>query len=177
VSADNTFSLPITNLACDAIIGGFEDGTFKPDAPVNRAQMSKFIRRAFSIPVDTSCPDFPDVPSNNTFYTEITSLKCSGVIGGFEDGSFKPDLEVTRGQAMKFVMNGLRYAKSDSSYLVYTGSDEPFSDVSGDNTFYEVIMAAAMNDIVNGYQNGTFQPQSPTSRGAMSKMVDFARKK
>jgi hypothetical protein len=171
------FYTPIMNLACDQIVSGFEDGTFQPENTVTRAQMAKFIRRAFAITEDTSCGNFPDVEPDHVFYTEITSLKCSGIVSGFEDGSFKPDEQVTRGQAMKFVMNGLRTSKNDSSYLSYDHSDQQFPDVEPGNTFYEVIMAAYTSNIVNGFEDGSFQPAAYTSRGAMAKMVDFAREK
>jgi hypothetical protein len=173
-----TFYEQIESLAEDNVVGGFEDGYFRPEYPVTRAQMSKFVRRAFfGTETDTSCGDFDDVDSDHAFYTEITTLKCNDVIGGYEDGTFKPDELVTRAESMKFAMNGLRVSKEDSSYLAYDGDEERFSDVPTDYTFYEVIMAASENGIVSGYEDDTFKPEDFTSRGAMSKMVDNARNK
>jgi subtilisin family serine protease len=177
VPASHTFYTPILNLARDGIVSGFEDGAFKPDQPVTRGQMAKFIKNAYGFGTDTSCGAFPDVGTDNTFYDVVTTLKCKGVIGGFEDGTFKPDLNVTRGQAMKFVMQGLRVREGDGAYLMYTGSTQVFGDVPVTYTFYEQIMAAEENGIVGGYGDGTFGPEDETSRGAMSKMVDNARTK
>jgi subtilisin family serine protease len=172
-----TFYTPIMNLAEDGVVSGFEDGTFKPDQPVTRGQMAKFIKNAYGFGTDTSCGAFPDVGTDNTFYKEITTLKCRGVIGGFEDGTFKPELNVTRGQAMKFVMEGVREREGDGNYLRYTGTSQVFSDVPSSYTFYEQIMSAEENGIVGGYEDGSFGPEDETSRGAMSKMVDNARNK
>jgi hypothetical protein len=172
-----TFYEQIVSLSENDIVSGYEDGYFRPAYLVTRAQMAKFIRRAyFASETDTSCGAFPDVSSDNPFYTEVTTLKCKGIIGGYEDGTFQPDALVTRAEAMKFVMFGLREREGDMDYLAYTGSEERFSDVPTDNAFYEVIMAAAENGIVGGYEDGTFQPGDQISRGAMSKMVDNARK-
>jgi hypothetical protein len=177
VPVSNTFYTPIMNLARDGIVSGYEDGSFKPEQPVTRGQMSKFIKNAYKIKTDTGCGDFPDVSKSNTFYTEITTLKCKGVIRGFDNGSFRPDLYVTRGQAMKFVMEGLRSFHEDNAYLLYSGSDQLFIDVPTDYAFYEYIMAAEQEGIVSGYGDGYFHPDAVSTRGAMSKMVDNARVK
>jgi hypothetical protein len=173
-----TFYNQIENLAGDDIVGGFEDGFFRPNYPVTRAQMSKFIRRAyFGGETDTSCGAFPDVSSDNPFYTEVTTLKCKGVISGYEDGNFQPNWYVTRAEATKFVMFGLREREGDMGYLAYKGTDQAFTDVPPSYAFYEVIMAASTNGIVGGYEDGTFLPDIQTTRGVMSKMVDNARNK
>jgi hypothetical protein len=177
VPVQQTFYRHIQNLTCDGVVSGYEDGTFKPQQTVTRGQMAKFIRRAYSLPAKTSCTSFSDVSTDHTFYTDIISLKCTGIIGGFEDGTYKPEQTVTRGQAMKFIINGLRASKKDSRYLQYTGKDQRFTDVPPSHTFYELIMAAQAENIVNGFDDGTFKPTDATSRGAMSKMVDNARSK
>jgi uncharacterized surface protein with fasciclin (FAS1) repeats len=171
-----TFYDQIMTLSNDGIVNGYEDGYFRPMFPLTRAHMAKFVRRTFfGYSADTSCEAFPDVGTDNPFYTEITTLKCKGIVGGFEDGTYKPDQNVTRGEAMKFVVEAMRSATGDENYLAYTGSEEPFSDVPTDYTFYEVIMAAQTNGIVSGYEDETFLPGSFTTRGAMSKMVANAR--
>lgn len=170
-----TFYTFIKNLVDDNIVSGYPDGSFKPEEPVTRGAMSKFIKNAMNIQTDTSCGAFSDVPTSHTFYSNIMSLKCAGVITGYEDGTFKPNDTVTRGAAMKFVMNGLRISKDDPNYLSYTGDTQTFPDVSTAHIFYEYIMSASTNGIVSGYEDGTFQPDNTTTRGAMSKMIDNAR--
>jgi hypothetical protein len=172
-----TFYDHIVRLAEDDVVGGYGDGLFRPNYPLTRGQMAKFIKNANNVDTDTSCGDFPDVDENNTFYTEITSLKCADIISGYEDGTFRSDIRVSRGEAMKFVMEGLRSTKGDDTYLGYTGQEQPLSDVPPTYTFYEHIMAAYTNDIVSGYEDGTFLPSSLTTRGAMAKMIDNARNK
>lgn len=172
-----TFFSPIRDLSEDAIVSGYDDQYFRPERSVSRGEMAKFIQRAFSLEQDTSCPPFSDVPETYSFYDSVTSLKCAGIVSGFADGTYQPEKSVTRGEAMKFVMKALRNYKQDADYLAYSGSAEPFSDVPVDSTFYEVIMAAHAHTVVSGYEDGTFQPDTYTLRGAMSKMVDYARDK
>lgn len=177
VSENHMFYTPVTNLAEDTIISGFPDGYFRPSVAVTRGAMAKFIKNAYGFGDNTSCGNFPDVPSTHVFYKEITTLKCNGVISGYPDGTFKSEVNVDRGAAMKFVIEGLRKKNNNSNYLKYTGSAQPFSDVPTSYIFYEYIMAAYTNGIVSGYPDGTFKPTVTTDRGAMSKMVDNARNK
>jgi hypothetical protein len=177
IPSSYAFNDHIVSLMQDGIVNGYDNGYFNPNWLVNRAQMSKFIRRAYAFENNTTCGDFPDVPSTHTFYTEIMSLKCAGVISGYEDGTFRPDELVTRGQSMKFIMEGLRSKKDDPDYLKFTDTKYVFNDVNPGDVFYEQIMAGYDSGIVSGYSSEYFGTNWYTSRGAMSKMIDLARSK
>jgi hypothetical protein len=170
-----TFQEHIQNLTCDGVVGGYEDKTFRPDTSVTRAEMAKFITNAFQLPTNTTCQPFSDVPSNHTFYPVIMSLKCNGVSSGYEDGTYKPDEPIRRGEAMKFVVRGARIGADNSSLFSYNGSDIRFADVPSDYTFYEVIMGASNQQVISGFESGLFEPDAFITRGAMAKIVDNAR--
>ncbi|MBD3363504.1 hypothetical protein GF362_07350 [Candidatus Dojkabacteria bacterium] len=172
----HTFESYINNLYADGIVSGYSDNTFRPDFPVSRGAMAKFVRKGLGFEINTSCGDFPDVSSSYAFYNDIQTLKCEGVISGYGDGEFKPERLVTRGQAMKFLIEGARAKTGNPEFLAVEGI-EGFPDVPQTYTFYENIMAAYGNDIVSGYSTGYFKPDDPVTRGAMSKMVDNTRKK
>jgi hypothetical protein len=175
VPLDHTFYEFIENLASDEVVGGYDDGTFRPDDFVTRGQMSKFIANGFGFTeLDNSCGDFPDVSPGYTFYNQITTLKCKGVVAGYVDGTYRPEELVSRGQAMKFVISGARIARGDSTFLANT-QDDIFPDVPRSNVFYEYVMSAYSNAIVNGYPDGNFGPEDPVNRGAMAKMVSNTR--
>lgn len=177
VDSSNIFASHINNLTCDGIISGYPDKTFRPTLAVTRGEMAKFIRKSYGIDQDTSCDSFPDVPASYTFYTDITSLKCAGIVSGYTDGTFRPDIHVSRGEAMKFLMEGLRYRKNDPNFQLYTQSDTVFTDVTPTHTFYEPIMAGYTLGIVSGFSSDTFRPQENTLREQMAKIVDIARQK
>lgn len=167
----------IESLANDGIVSGYENGFFNPNQDVSRAQMAKFIRRAYAFNEDTHCGAFPDVPETHTFYTDATTLKCRGIISGYEDGTFRPDERVLRGQSMKFIMQGLRVKKNDPDYFKFTDTKYVFNDVNPGDVFYEQIMAGYDSGIVSGYSSEYFGTNWYTTRGAMSKMIDLARSK
>ena len=167
VEYNHTFNTYICNLKKDRVIGGYPDGTYQPESLVSRAAMAKFIKNGFKIPTNTSCGDFSDVPKSHPFYTHITSLKCAGVIGGFPDGTYKPESFVDRGSMSKFIVNG--------SGLSLGGSCSQFSDVNINHPFAPYIRTLKCRNIIGGYPDGTYQPEAQVSRGAMAKFIDNAR--
>jgi hypothetical protein len=175
VPSDHVFYSVIDNLMQDGVINGYPDGTFRPDDEVSRAEMAKFVVNALGIEENTSCSAFSDVPEDHVFYTPIMNLKCNGIVTGFEDGSYKPDAFVTRGQATKFLVEGLAHTFAAGETFLYTGKEVAFSDVDNTHVFYRHIMTAYEKKILSGYEDGSFQPDITITRGAMAKMVDFSR--
>lgn len=170
----------IENLSGLSIMNGYDDGTyFKPNQYITRGEMAKIIKNAFGLPTVTSCQKFTDVNPGQLFYTDITSLKCLGIITGFSDGTFRGDLQVSRVQAVKFVMQAVRVKQGNSNYLRYSGSAIRFSDIPTSHPFYEFVMSASEPGvgIVSGYGDNTFKPGDSITRGAMAKIVDIARAK
>lgn len=107
VDSNNPFYKEINTLKCKGIIGGFEDRTFRSESLVNRGEMAKFIKNSFKFETDMSCSEFTDVDSENDFYGHITTLKCKEIVNGFDDGTYKPENSVTRGETAKFIINSI----------------------------------------------------------------------
>lgn len=82
------------------IIGGYADGTFRPNEIVTRAQAAVMIGRAKGLPgekpVDTR---FPDVPASVTGSGYIYELEKIDAITGYGNGTYRPHQPVNRGDA------------------------------------------------------------------------------
>lgn len=171
----DTFETYIKRLIDGKIVSGYSDGTYKPDELVSRGQLAKFIFNAFDITQDKTCDEFPDVDLTDTFYTEIMSLKCAGIVTGFSDGTYKPEDPVTRGEVTKFITKALE----KKGINVDLNKSENFSDVDDDDKF--IIYIAYLSsirfegqNIINGYSDGEFKSLKFITRGEMSKMVDIS---
>ncbi|HYP19551.1 MAG TPA: S-layer homology domain-containing protein, partial [Chloroflexia bacterium] len=131
-----------------------------------------------STPVATSTAcsvQFSDVPNTNTFYANIRCLACRGIMGGYSDGTFRPNNNVTRGQLSKIVANSASFNEPVSG--------QTFEDVDPDSTFYEYIERMASRGIIGGYPCGGmgepcgtgdrpyFRPNANATRGQISKIV------
>jgi hypothetical protein len=86
------------------IVEGYPDGTFLPDAPVTRAEaLAMLIRaaRAQELPSETMNIHFSDVPENTWFAPWVRIGLNLALIDGYDDGSFRPHLAITRAEAAK----------------------------------------------------------------------------
>ena len=99
----------IQKLVACGIVNGFTDGTFKPDDLITRGQAAimaaNFLYYCGVKGKDYSKP-FPDTAGH---YADdhIQTLQHYGIVNGYEDGEFKPDKEISRGQSAMYVANCL----------------------------------------------------------------------
>lgn len=90
------------------IITGYTGGMFRPDNNITRAQLSKVIVAARGWPIDTTGgPHFIDVPPSHAFYNYIETAYNHGIITGYQDSTFRPDNNATRGQVSVIVYRAI----------------------------------------------------------------------
>jgi hypothetical protein len=114
---------------------------------------------------------FTDITSTNSYYTAVKYLKDNGIVGGYPDGSYKPDTTINRAEFTKIVVGSIinspdeltnceaHYA-SQSSYMLTLFTDVEFAMVGGNipDWYFDYVCIAKLNNIVSGYPDGTFQP-------------------
>jgi len=91
----------IVYVQSQGIVGGYPDGTFQADRNINRAEFTKIVIEATNNDI-TGFRCFPDV-IEQWFAKYICTAKNLGVIGGYPDGTFKPDQEVSFVEAAKII--------------------------------------------------------------------------
>jgi glucose/arabinose dehydrogenase len=180
VPPDHPFYPFVRCLACRGIIGGYADGTFRPYNPTTRGQMAKIVSNAagFSDPIPSNRQTFSDVPPTHTFWVYIERLAWRGIVGGYADGTFRPDNWVTRGQMTKFASNAAGF------YEPVPAGRQTYTDVPPGHTFWEYIERLSARGIISGYECGRppagpcdpqrrpwFLPDSTITRGQTSKIV------
>ncbi len=105
------------------IIEGFEDGTFKPEETVTRAQMAAIICRTIGYEEQAQSSNgstvFNDVADTHWASGYINVAQSLGIINGYGDGNFGPEDKVTYEQAVKMIVSALGYdlaAQSKGGY-------------------------------------------------------------
>lgn len=88
------------------IVQGYSDGTFRPDAPVTRAEALKMLLLAsrMELPTPTNqgnTSDFPDVEQSDWFMPFVRSAKALGIVRGYSDGTFRPQARISRAEVAK----------------------------------------------------------------------------
>lgn len=103
----------IYELAAKGVIVGFaEDGTFRPEDPVTRAQFAAMINRAFNRPVIRRPVDFADVPANYWGRSAIERAYTTGFMAGYPGNLFRPNENIPRAQVLVSLSAGLDYANN-----------------------------------------------------------------
>lgn len=164
VPSDYTYYSAITNLTAEGIINGFEDGTFKPEDPVTRAQFTKIICYALNVgSIKYSEADrakFPDVDPNHWAIDNITTAKNSGIINGYDDGTFKPENSVLYEQAVKMAVCALGYPEDRAERAGGTAGAYP-------NGYLNLASKAKLLDKITGAKIG-----EPLTRGRVAQLID-----
>ncbi len=172
VPGTHPFAANIAWLATSGITTGYADGTFRPDAVVNRGSMAAFLYRYAGNPVFNApaVSPFKDVPTSHAFYKEITWLASTGVTSGYADGTYKPDAPVTRQSMAAFLWRFAGFPEPE-------GPNPTFTDVGAGHTFAAPIRHLAVAAITTGYADGTFKPGAPVTRQSMAAFIQRADQK
>lgn len=116
VAGDYAHYEAITALVDQGIINGYEDGTFKPENTITRAEFSKLLAVSsapsgytFSA-TTTTFPDIADMNAPHGWAVPYISYAVSTkAINGYTDGTFQPGNNVTYGEAIKMIVCTLGY--------------------------------------------------------------------
>jgi carboxypeptidase T len=104
VPTTNPFYTYIETAYNGHIVSGYADDTFRWGNNVTRGQLSKIVVLARQWGTDTTGgPHFSDVPPTHPFYEHIETAYAHGIISGYDDGTFRPGNDATRGQIAKIV--------------------------------------------------------------------------
>jgi hypothetical protein len=137
-------------------IGGYPDGTFKPDNPITRAEFMALTNRGFGFTAmsDTS---FSDVPSTAWYASVVRAAKAAAYIGGYPDGTVKPNAPISREEVAAIIA---RIKKLPGN----TAKADSFTDAASLTWSKAVVGAVAQATIMSGYPDGSFGPKRPITR-------------
>ncbi|MBE0448229.1 MAG: S-layer homology domain-containing protein [Actinobacteria bacterium] len=151
----------VNNLISRGIIGGYPDGSFRPNSNITRAEFAKMVCLAMEWTLENPAnPSFSDVGNNHWAYTYVETARAHGAINGYPDGTFGPARNITRAEIAKIVAKTLNLS---------TGTNI-LTDI-GTHWAKDYINSCAKAGIVNGYPDGTFRPNSTATRAEAAKMI------
>ncbi|MGF1538003.1 MAG: DUF1565 domain-containing protein [Elainellaceae cyanobacterium] len=107
----------IEALAAQDIIGGFPDGTYRPNDPVTRAQFAAILNKAFTSPPKRTGQEFVDVQRSFWGYSAIQSAYQRGFLSGYPGQVFLPSRDIPRVQVLVSLASGLELNSSSATAL------------------------------------------------------------
>ncbi len=107
---------------------------------------------------------FTDLDQNDESFVAINFLKNNDIVRGYPDGSFKPESNVSRVEALKFIYEGLNKEVKPKAVLEFSDTDS--------KAWYARYIAAAQNEgVVKGYPGNLFKPANSVTRAEFIKML------
>lgn len=167
ITCDNKFLIFIRKMKTRGITTGYSDNTFRVDIPINRAEASSLLARAFQIntSIDINSNPFTD-DITGVHKQNLLMLHNLSVINGYSDGSFRSSANITRGEFTKILFKTIQIKKNN-----ILEAENTFPDIHSASPFKGYIGFLTTNGLVNGYSDGTFKSDEYITRGQITKMI------
>ena len=148
-----------------AYIMGYPDGTVQPEGEITRAEACTIF---FRLLTDSSrdyyfarTNDYSDVNRGDWFNNAISTLSNAGIVTGYNDGTFRPNQPITRGEMAKIIAN----------FANLKSGGKTFTDLAGHWSKSYVELAAG-NGWIAGYPDGSFRPDQKITRAETVTMIN-----
>lgn len=139
-------------------VNGYADNTFRPNKQVNRAEFVTMLARALKLP-ESGAGTFKDasaIPAWASAYA--AQAAAAGIIGGYEDGTFRPEQQLTRAELTVMIVRALGITVDPRAKLSFADSSEV------PNWAVPYIAAAAEKSLVSGTGQNRFAPNQTATR-------------
>ncbi len=137
VNEGDWFNNNVSTVAAAGIVNGYEDGTFKPNNYITRAEFAAIAARFTSL-LHEGESLFNDT-TGHWAEEAINNAAITGWISGYDDGSFEPDANITRAEAITLINRVLyRYVREDN---LHTDMNK-WADNTEDKWYYEAVQEA-----------------------------------
>lgn len=146
-------------------VSGYQDGTFKPDRTITRAEFSKLINNALKTEKKSTL-NFSDVSSKEWFYEEVQKSVASGFFSGYENNTFRPNNPIKREEVAKVVSSAITTGEADG---------EGATNLKDYNNIQEWAKSS-VNSVYNkgyilGYPEGMYRPEKALTRAEAVKII------
>lgn len=151
-------------------IRGYTNGQFKPNANITRAEFASLISRVFNLNAATGqSANMSDI-SSHWAKEAIEQLAGAGVLGGYSDGTFRPNQAISREEIVVILSRIVNLNSMNQD-----DSKGNFTDLSTANSYAtQAIKSAAKAGIVSGRNDGEFDPHGNTTRAEALTIIQNA---
>ncbi|WP_218079476.1 S-layer homology domain-containing protein [Anthocerotibacter panamensis] len=157
----------VETLSQQGVIGGFPDGTFRPNNFITRAQFAAIAAKALNLPTSGGGDQFVDVSRGYWASRAIQAVSSSGLVTGFPDGTFRPEDRITRAQALVILAKALPQSATDAQALAAYRDSRAVPEWA----MASVTKAASARIIVNFPNSDEIEPNSLATRGEVAALM------
>ena len=155
----------ILQLAEAGLVNGMDAHHFEPERKVTRAMFVTILGRMNGLNADFIAPiSFSDVSEADWFAPYVTWASLSGIVNGYDDGTFAPNREITREQMALILVRyceayGFRLPEEDVPAFTDEEKISPWA--------LEAVLKSRRCGLINGREDGSFDPMGTATRGEM----------
>lgn len=150
------------------LMAGVSSAVFDPNAKFTRTHVVQVLYNLEGKPSVTGKTTFVD-SVNHWAATPILWAEQTGVVGGYENGTFQPNKAVTREELAQMLYN---YAKYKEIILPAVGDLSMFPDGDKVSSWAQTAMKWATGlGVINGYEDNTLRPGGNTTRAEAASMI------
>lgn len=147
VASGDWFNVTVSSLAQMGVIAGYEDGSFRPNAPITRAEFAAIATRFFAERGVTYNEGlFADITGDEWFADVVAAAAERGLLGGYPDGTVRPNATITRAESCA-VVNRTLDRRPDAKHLLPAGEIRVWPDNPADGWYY-----ADVQEATNGHE-------------------------
>lgn len=150
------------------IINGYQDGTFKPENSVNRAELLKILIESLKLDdfnkdeFDQNC--FADVAKCEWYTPYVCYAKEKSWVKGYTDNTFKANQAVSKVEALKIILNAYGFVMPERL------NEQPFDDILISEWFAPFIKVAKDKNFLEE-KSGNFEPHKGMTRASVSQVI------
>ena len=146
-----------------AYLNGYGGGLFGPDDHMTRAEAAQMFYNLLLDREVSTAAHFTDVPADAWYARAVEALASLGMVEGVGGGKFAPERTITRAE---FTVMAMRFARLPE------GGENPFSDVTSSDWFYDQVVGAVQYGWITGYTDGTFRPEATITRAEVTAITN-----
>ncbi len=169
VPRDAWYAGAVERVCAAGLMNGTSPTAFSPGGTVTRGQVAAILHRLAGEP-EVRGSSFSDVPASAYYAGAVAWAARRNIVEGFYDGTFRPDLPVSRQQLAAILW---RYAKLERADSGARASLRGFSDAGEVGGYAQEAMSWALAEgILQGTKEGTLQPQGRAARGQAAVLLE-----
>ncbi|WP_260989904.1 S-layer homology domain-containing protein [Paenibacillus xylanexedens] len=156
------------------IIDGTGNGMFSPDRDITRAEFAAIIVRALGLKTENGTTSFSDVQSTDWYSSVVNTAYAYHLIGGFEDGTFRPMDTITREQAMVILSKAMAITNLKGNLAIQSTDVilRPYGDTATVSAWALSSIADTVEaGIVSGRGGNELAPKDYITRAEVAKII------
>jgi len=151
------------------VVSGYADNTFRPDNQITRAEFMTLVNKTFKFTASAEM-SYPDVKAGDWFASEVSKAKAAGYIAGYQDGTIKPNNQLSRQEAAAMIARAAKLEAGNEQLLAKFGDAASIPGWSRG-----AIAAMVSKGYIAGYSDGTFKPTKTITRAEAVAMLAKAQ--